>query len=651
MGIKSRENSIDSPKVVVGEIDTRAPFQSVRAAVSLFGEGALINSKTELKKPKPKPLLTEQKVLVKDTQLHLATKELNKFKEQLKNAETMKAQALIELEKAKRTVKDLTLKLKAVNEGKDSAIKVVEAAKSQAKQIETVNSNVHTGNGGIWENELENAREQYTATVKELDTVKQELVNVQQDFVVSVNTKVSAFERVVEAEVVAKANKERGNDLSMEIAAVQESLVHVGIAATQSRKELVQILSEKDAQLQSSKLALEETEKKLELLKKDFDPDHRRILEEKLAETSAEIGFLQLEIVNARLSQMDTVKTITTNLDDAKETLQKLAEEENSLKNMVDSLKGDIENVKKEHSELKERELEVESIVGSLHVKLRKSKAELEAALAGESQARGGSEELFMTLQQLSSESENARKEVELLKSNIEDLKKESRMTLIALEEAEKKLQVALKDAEEAKVAEAIARDQIKILSDKTNASRASMSGSDTQLTISLEEYESLRRKVEESDTLAEMKVAAVMAQIEAVKAGGNEAIKRLEAARKEIEEMNMATEEALKQAEMAEAAQRAVEVELRRWREREHKRAAETASLILADTEASPKPSPTSAGIAEILSPSSAGIDWGHKMEKASVVKKAFLPSISGIFQRKRFLFESRSPLGEKSA
>ncbi|RWR83389.1 WEB family protein [Cinnamomum micranthum f. kanehirae] len=630
MGIKSRENSIDSSKVVVGEIDTRAPFQSVRAAVSLFGEGSLINSKTALKKPKP--LLTEQKVLAKDTQLHLATKELNKFKEQLKNAETMKAQALIELEKAKRTVEDLTLKLKTLNEGKDSAIKVTEAAKSQAKQIETVNSIVHTGNGAIWENELENAREQYTATVKELDTVKQELVNVQQDFVVSVNTKISAFERVAEAEAVAKANKERGNELSMEIAAVQESLVHVGIAATQSRQEQKQ-------------------RKNLELLKKDFDPDHQRLLEEKLAETFAEIGFLQREIVNARLSQMDTVKTITNNLDDAKETLQKLAEEENSLKDMVDSLKRDIENVKQEHSELKERELEVASIVGSLHVKLRKSKAELEAALAGESEARGGSEELFMTLQQLSSESEDARKEVELLNSNIEDLKKESRMTLIALEEAEKKLQVALKEAEEAKVAEAIALDQIKILSDKTNASRALTSGSDTQLTISLEEYESLRRKVEESNMLAEMKVAAVMAQIKAVKAGEDEAMKRLEGARKEIEEMNMAAKEALKQAEMAEAAQRAVEVELRRWREREHKRAAETASLILADTEASPKPSPTSAGIAEILNTNSAGIDWGHKMEKASVVKKAFLPSISGIFQRRRFLFESRSPLGEKSA
>lgn len=58
MGIKTQENSTDSPKaVVVGEIDTRAPFQSVRAAVSLFGEGALVNNKTALKKPKP--LLTE----------------------------------------------------------------------------------------------------------------------------------------------------------------------------------------------------------------------------------------------------------------------------------------------------------------------------------------------------------------------------------------------------------------------------------------------------------------------------------------------------------------------------------------------------------------------------------------------------------------
>lgn len=53
--MKARQNRTDSPKAEVGEIDTRAPFASVKAAVSLFGEVAFSSDKSTPKKAKTPP--------------------------------------------------------------------------------------------------------------------------------------------------------------------------------------------------------------------------------------------------------------------------------------------------------------------------------------------------------------------------------------------------------------------------------------------------------------------------------------------------------------------------------------------------------------------------------------------------------------------
>ncbi|KAJ9153958.1 hypothetical protein P3X46_027343 [Hevea brasiliensis] len=642
MGAKEGQSATDSSKVV-GEIDTSAPFQSVKDAVTLFGEGSFSGEKPAIKKAKPHA----ERVLAKETQLHVAQKELNKLKDQLKNAETTKAQALVELEKAKRTVDDLTQKLRNIIESKDSAIKATETAKNQAKEIEGAKNGDASGSDGARKQDLESAREQYMAVFIELDAAKQELRKIRQGCDASLEAKLAALNQAGEAEHAVKSNVEKVSELSREISALQESIGQVKLASLQAQQEQAKIFAEKDVLRQSYKATLEALASKLLALKNDFDPELAWNLEKQLAETMNEIDALQKQMENAKASDLDLVKNVTSELDGAKESLQKVAEEESSLQSLVESLKLELENVKKQHSELKEKEAETESIAGNLHVKLRKSKAELEAALAEESKARGTSEEMFSTLHQLSSEAENARQEAEEMKHKAEELKKEAEATRIELEEAEKKLRVALEEAEEAKTAETRAIDQIKVLSEKANAARASTSESGAKITISREEYESLSRKVEESDTLAEMKVAAALAQVEAVKASENEALKRLEVMQKEIGDMKVATQEALKRAEMAEAAKRAVEGELRRWREREQKKAAETASRILAETQMSLESSPRHYRIQK-QNPAPQKVIEFRKMEKdnrTSVSKKVLLPNLSGIFQRKKNQIEGGSP------
>lgn len=582
-----------------------------------------------------------QRVLAKETQLHMSQKELSKLQEQLKNAEATKAQAQVELERAKRRLDELTHKIKTASEAKESAIKATEAAKNQAKQLEEANCVSPTRIAGASILESDTSREEYMAAIAELDAVKKELTKIRQDSDAIVEEKASAFKQAAEAELAAKANMERTGDLSKEITAILDSIGQVKFATLESEQEQTKIYAEKEVQKQLHKANLEESAKKLLALKNETDPQLTKNLETQMAETVSEIGALQKEIESKRASDIGSVRNVTTELDDAKESLHKVVEEESSLRSLVVSLKLELENLKTEHSELKEKEAETESIAGNLHVKLRRINSELGTVLAEESKLRGASEEMISTLHLLSSESENARREAEEMKEQAEELEEESASIRFTLEEAEKKLSVALEEAEAAKVDEARALDQIKSISERTSAARTSTSESGVHITISREEFESLSRKVEESDKLAEMKVGAAIAQAEAVKASENEALKKLETVQKEMEVMKAAIDEALKKAKMGEAARKAVEGELKRWREREQKKAAETASRILAETGNS---SPANHQIKNPYQLETMVETRKLETAKMNVSKKVLLPSLSGMFHRKRNQVEGGS-------
>ncbi|GAB4841803.1 hypothetical protein Ancab_022538, partial [Ancistrocladus abbreviatus] len=253
-----RSDSVGSPRAEVGEIDTGPPFQSVRAAVSLFGDAS--------SSPREKPLVTKKsKPLTKgdtdkDAQFHLAQTKASKFKEQVENAEATRAKALHELHEANKTVQDLRDKLKAVNQFKQSVCEATEALRRKAENLEEAKTSKTEAHAG------------YNTSTLELDSAKQQLNNVRGDLDAAVEAKVTAYQQAEEAQFAIEANTERVSEILKHIAKMQGSLGQVKLATKEALQEQAKISAEKATELQYRKLPKEEAEKKLRSLQQEHDP-------------------------------------------------------------------------------------------------------------------------------------------------------------------------------------------------------------------------------------------------------------------------------------------------------------------------------------------------------------------------------------------
>ncbi|CAN6690315.1 unnamed protein product [Malus baccata var. baccata] len=579
--IKDQQKASGSPRAEVGEVDTRAPFQSVKAAVSLFGKVVSRGGPSSNASPRvnanananavKKKLSPETNALDKETQLLLAQKELNKIKQQLQSAETTKARALSELDKAKRTLQDLNTKLKTLTDSKRSAIKDAEDVKNRAKKLEEVKSR-ETIEGNAWKRELDHARNEYTTTVTELDAAKQELTKIRQDFDAALEAKLAAFQQAAEAQRSANVNSDRVNELSKEVSAMQGSIEQLKLAALQAQQEQVNAMSEKEAHLRSYRSAKQEAEDKLLSLKNEIDPELAKELEAKLEETTSEIEVIQEEMKKAHACEMDSVRGVTMELNETTKMLQEVADEESSLRSFVSSLRLELEDMKREQGELKDKEMEMEALATKLTDQIQKIKEEAEAQHDAPPSPHEYDAHHSSTAQKLSSETESARLEMEKMKENANQHKLEAEDSRLAAEGTEKKLKIALEEAKDAREAEQRVLEELKLLSGGTQEEGAS-SNSETggaKIRLSEEGFESLRRKVEECEKLAEMKEAESMNQVEAINVRKTEVDKKLEANLKAIEEIKTATDMALNKAEMADSAKSAVEGELRKRRQEE---------------------------------------------------------------------------------
>ncbi|KAL0757713.1 hypothetical protein Bca101_095381 [Brassica carinata] len=543
----------ESPRTEVGEIDTRAPFQSVKAAVSLFGE-VVSRQRSTTRRSR----LSSESVCDKETQLMLAHKQFLKIKQKLDNAEITRSRALSDLSNAKKTMEELTNKLEAVNKSKQSAIDTKETVQQREDQLEHDKSHGSPPH----HHELDVAREQYLSTTIELDAAKQQLNKIKQSFDSAMDLKATALNQAAEAKRALQVNSAKVNELSKEIGDMKDAIHQLKLAATQNLEEYANIVKEKDDLRECYKTAVEEAEKKLLVLRKEYQPELSRNLEAKLIETTSEIEVLREEMKKAHESEMNTVKIITNELNEATMKLQEAADEEGSLRNLVNSLRMELEDMRREREELQQREAE------RLEVEERK-KVE---ALKEES----------LRLEEKKQEALVARNEAEEMNRKIENLKKETDSAMIAAEEAEKRLELVIKEVEEAKAAEEKVREEMKMISQKQESKKQDEESSGSKIKITVQEFESLKRGAGETEKAVEKKLGDIAAELEEINKRKAEADNKLGASLKAIEEMKHATDLAQKAADSAEAAKSVVESELKRWRQKENEDDSTEAAMML---------------------------------------------------------------------
>ncbi|EYU27651.1 hypothetical protein ABFS82_13G137400 [Erythranthe guttata] len=565
--VKSRQNGPGSPMAAattlsprdVGEIDTRSPFQSVKAAVTLFGEVVSPKS-TSLTNPlSTKKSKAEERVLEKETQHHIMLKELDYYKDQLRHAETAKAQALRELSRANRTLQELTNKLELLSESKQKSIQTAQTAKIRAKELEEQYSIRAQLGTDAWKVDLENERELYKSSTGELIATKQELANLRQDFDAALVDKLSVFQTAEDAQHTAQMNQERQSKLSEEVKKLHEMLDQVKLVSDRDREEHDKVIAEKDEFLRARKSAKEEVDKEIECLREEYEP--AETLQEKLLETTKAFRVLQEQLNDIQSSHLYSIKKMASDLEAAKRELQEAVAEEDSLRDSVDSIKIQLEEVKRDRLETEKRALAAESTVEQMQADLEKRKTDLEAAMSA-----SASVIMQLSLKKILAEAEMARNEAEDCKTKAELLKQEAESARIATEEAEEKLKLALLEAEAANAAEKLTEGRIR------NHPESKETGPVKMIRLSVEDFDAMNKKIEEFKNQADSKVATAMAQVESINASEKGILEKLEAVKKDEEAVESEIKEALKRAEMAEAAKRAIESELQKRRENGHK-------------------------------------------------------------------------------
>lgn len=479
------------------------------------------------------------------------------FNESRKLAESVTAQAEAELFSAEKTVKSLTSSIKESNL----------RAKTQLGELEKLKMREESEGVKINENS------QHAKVLRELRSVKRELSKLKLDMARILDEKRRA-EKEIESSVSKMTSYSSSvESLTKEIEEINEENVLVELARIEALKEYEEIEAQKKEDAKNHSYAMEETRKKMNEMIQEIE--YSEELEEKLAITMSDIKMLEnvkeIKEMDRRIQRApeSALESIEDEFEATKKELALVKEESFQFMSSMDIVRDELKHVAEESARLKRKEEKAERKVQNLNSKLLRAKAKLEAVSTSEVEAKSTASSLSHTLDQLKTETESAKHELSLISGETAITKAEIQKTDNEIDLAEERLQIVLQELRTAKSSEATALQNLESVIEKTMRDRASASRDKSTITISKFEYDYLTGHASGAEEIAEKKVAAAEAWVEALKASEKEILIKIELARRETRELKINEDREANVTERSLHAKKIVEEELQNRRQK----------------------------------------------------------------------------------
>lgn len=564
----------------------------------------------------------------------------------------------MELSDARKIVEELTLRIEDSNA----------TAKAQKKEFQSLKK--PGGRSGEWAlavGEINN-HHQYVEVMRELDAVKQELSKLKLDMASVLVAKTQAEKQSEESNSRARSYASSMEALKKEIEEVNEEEVLVELARMEAVKEFKAIEDQRRAEASQFSATMEKTRMKIESLIQEINNSKELEMKLQVTKSDAEVLQSELKLVKSmdnsstnsttspnqlnssgtssskrkedELASASLLQSVTDELNEAKKELLRVRQEGFQFMASMDIIRNELKHVSEETVHLKNLEEKAESTVKNLNSKLSIAKSKLKVATDAEEKARSIMSSLTATLQQLQTETEAAKKERKLISEETSIIRSEIQKTEADIELEEERLQSAMQELEAVKASEASALESLRTLTEKTMKARASTSLQSSSITISDFEYEYLTRRAEGAEEIADKKVAAAQAWIEALKAGEKEILMKTEMVHREMRELKVVEDQELYKAEKALTATKAIESELHNRRQREKQTNDADLDLEVPMPRKSMKEisSPMTPRRARMRRPASPGVRYVGRSNSITLRKKRkVMPNLIKFFRGKK--------------